>query len=214
MYNGIKNDREIIDVYDEVDKLESSTDAWAYHNFTHALNVVSISEEILTKLNYSDDIIESVKIAALLHDTGATLGKDGHAERSYVFAKKYFEKNNIRLKYHDDILEAIRIHSDGFDTDNIIALALILADKLDITKDRVAPYGESVEGMRQLLYINNIRIDVNDNIFDVYIECDDEIDVNELLDFYFMRKVLRSVVSFSNRLNLKSNVYLNNDRIS
>ncbi len=82
-------------------------------------------------LNYNEDLIYSTKIASILHDTGALQGKDGHAFRSYEFAKKYFEDNNINLKNQEQVLEAIKIHSDGFDTDNVIALCLILADKLD-----------------------------------------------------------------------------------
>ena len=209
MYNNIRNDKEIIEIYEKVNELENNTDAWAHHDFTHVLNVAHIAEEVLTKLNYPEDIIEDTKVAALLHDTGATLGKKNHAERSYIFAKDYLIRNNIKLKHHEEVLEAIRIHSDGFDTDNIIALALIFADKLDITKDRVAHYGINVEGMRQLIYINGIKIEIEDGKINVYLEADQKIDIKELMDFYFIQKVLKSVQAFSEKLNLGFNVYLN-----
>ena len=209
MYNKIINDKEIIEIYEKVNEFENNTDAWAHHDFTHVLNVAHIAEEVLTKLNYPKDIIEDTKVAALLHDTGAILGKKNHAERSYIFAKDYLMRNNIILEHHEEVLEAIRSHSDGFDTDNIIALALIFADKLDITKDRVAHYGINVEGMRQLIYINDIKIKIEDGKLNVYLEADQKIDIKELTEFYFIQKVLKSVQAFSEKLNLGFNVYLN-----
>ena len=126
-----------------------------------------------------------------------------------MYAKDYLIINNIKLKHHEEVLEAIRIHSDGFDTDNIIALALIFADKLDITKDRVAHYGINVEGMRQLIYITDIKIKIEDGKLNVYLEADQKIDIKELTEFYFIQKVLKSVQAFSEKLNLGFNVYLN-----
>ena len=118
-------------------------------------------------------------------------------------------RNNIILEHHEEVLESIRIHSDGFDTYNIIALALIFADKLDITKDRVAHYGINVEGMRQLIYITDIKIKIEDGKLNVYLEAAQKIDIKELTEFYFIQKALKSVQAFSEKLNLGFNVYLN-----
>src|SRR5690625_5962562 len=62
----------------------------------------------------------------LFRSTGAAEGKENHAYKSYEFARKYLERNNIKFSNIDLVLEAIKIHSDGFETNNIIALALIL----------------------------------------------------------------------------------------
>lgn len=84
-----------------------------------------------------------------------------------------------------------------------------MTDKLDITKDRVAHYGINVEGMRQLIYITDIKIKIEDGKLNVYLEADQKIDIKELMDFYFIQKVLKSVQAFSEKLNLGSDVYLN-----
>ena len=56
------------------------------------------------------------------------------------------------------ILDAIKIHSGGFDSDNIIALTLVLSDKLDIKHTKVAKEGYNIKGMKELQYIKDISI--------------------------------------------------------
>ena len=63
--------------------------------------------------------------------------------------------------------------------------------------------------MRQLIYITDIKIKIEDGKINVYLEADQKIDIKELMDFYFIQKVLKSVQAFSEKLNLGFNVYLN-----
>ena len=70
--------------------------------------------------------------------------------RSRIFAEKYFAENNIKPAYQNKILNAIEEHSNGFDSDELITLVLIISDKLDITNERLAKEGYKVPGMRQL----------------------------------------------------------------
>lgn len=146
IFDKIYNDKEIRDRYLEVEKYEDLNNGRAYHNFSHVNNVVGTVEVLFKDLGYDDEMIERAKIAALLHDTGANIGKDGHAYRSYLYALEYLKKYN--LDSDEDILEAIRIHSNGFDTDNMIALAIILADKLDVKSNRISDVGRKVIGNR------------------------------------------------------------------
>lgn len=90
LFEKILNDKEIIDRYYEIEKYEELNKGWAYHNISHVLNVTIMVEKILSYLKYNRQFIECAKIAAILHDTGANEGKEGHAYRSYIFAK-----NNI-----------------------------------------------------------------------------------------------------------------------
>lgn len=213
MYEQVKNDPEIIDIYKKITDFEKENNHWGHHNYNHVINVANIIEKVLTQLDYSKDIIEEAKVAAILHDAGVIKGKDGHAQRSFEFAKDYIERKNISLKYKEEVLEAIKTHSVGFDTDNIIALVLILADKLDITKKRVTEAGHQVVGMRQMGYINNIDIKIDDDKLLVRFEADPNIDINELLEYYFMKKVLKSTRAFANKINRKSIVYLNEEKL-
>lgn len=48
------------------------------------------NNNILTGLNFDENTIYKCKIACLLHDVGALLGKEGDAQRSYEYSKKLF----------------------------------------------------------------------------------------------------------------------------
>ena len=168
VYNFIYNDRRIRDIYQRInEREEANVDAWGHHNFDHVSNVKDIVEEILRMLNYDSEFIEEAKIAAIMHDVGAVQGKENHAERSYIYAKNYFDENNINIEHKEQVLEAIKNHSDGFDSDNIMQLALILADKLDIKYTRPTKRGLEILGNRQYGNIEDISTDIKDGILKI-----------------------------------------------
>lgn len=210
-FDQIENDKTIIEVYNKISEFEDLDKGWAHHNLDHVKNVSKLVESLLKRLDYDDSFIEEAKIAALLHDTGAIEGKQNHSLRSYKFAKEYLKNNNIILENKDLVLEAIKIHSDGFDSDNIIALTLILSDKLDIKHTRVAKEGYNVDGMKELQYIKDILVDIHNNNLEIKFICDDKINKNELEEFYFITKVFRAIISFSKKMNLNPKVLFNND---
>lgn len=210
-FEKIYNDKLIRDIYDKINKRENENEnAWAHHDFNHVKNVIKMMEQILVVLGYQDKtLFEEAKISAILHDIGALEGKENHAERSYEFAKKYFAENNINLENKELVLNAIRNHSSGFDTDNIIQLALILADKLDITYTRPTKSGLNVAGMRQMQYIEDIFIDMDKANISIKFICNENLDKTELEEYYFMRKVGNAIKSFANKFNFKYKVNLN-----
>ena len=210
-FNKIENDKEIIETYNKISEFEDLDKGWAHHNLAHVKNVAKLVESLLKQLGYEDSFIEEAKIAAILHDTGAIEGKKNHANRSYNFAKKYISDNNIILENEDLVLEAIKIHSDGFDSDNIIALTLILSDKLDIKYTRVAKEGYNVKGMRELQYIKDILVEINNKNLKIQFICDEKINKSELEDFYFIKKVFKTIIAFSSKMKLNTQVLFNDD---
>lgn len=211
IYEKIKNDSFILDIYDKIHEYEDKgkEKGWAYHDYNHVLNVSALVEKLLLMLNYNDDLIYSAKIASILHDIGALQGKEDHALRSYEFAKKYFKDNNINFENINQVLEAIKIHSDGFDTDNIIALALILSDKLDVKYTRVAEEGKKIVGNRQFLNILDIEISFNDEMFIFNFKTNSKINKKELDEYYFTKKIFKAIDSFCNKVNKKYIIKMN-----
>lgn len=208
-FRQINKDKKIIEIYNQISEFEDLDKGWAYHNLDHVRNVANLVEILLKKLNYDVDFIDEAKVAALLHDVGAIEGKYNHAQRSYEFTKAYLKDNNILLDNEEQVLEAIKIHSDGFDSDNIIALALILSDKLDIKYTRVATEGYNVKGMREIQYINDILIDIKNQNLEINFICDDNINKKELEEFYFTLKVFKSIIAFSKKMCLTPKVLFN-----
>ena len=168
--------------------------------------------QILSQLGYDEQLIDDVMTAAVLHDIGSVSGKEGHSYRSYEMAKEYIESRKIELKYKERVLEAIRLHSDGFDSDDIIALTLILCDKLDLKKTRIAPAGYEVRGMRQLQYINDIVVVINDKCMSVDFQTDGEFDRVEFEEFYFVDKVFKSAEAFARKLGIDYIVSVNGEK--
>ena len=98
---------------------------WTFHNFEHVKNVSKIAEKILTDLNFNEETIYKCKIACLLHDVGVLQGKKEHAKRSFEYARKLFEDKNWIFEDSESILDAIKNHSSGFETNNLISLSIL-----------------------------------------------------------------------------------------
>lgn len=205
MFDKIKNDEYIINCFIEADNPNSQDGFWVYHGINHVNNVVEMVEKIMVQFNYDEEYIENAKIAAILHDVGFFGIKEDHEIRSYDIAKKYFEEKNIELKYKEEILDAIKNHRDGFDSSNFMTLVLVLADKIDIKKTRLAPEGYEIDGLNQYQYIEDINVkkEGNDIIFQFIINSN--CDKLKLEEYYFTDKVIKSIRSFANHcsLNLK-----------
>ncbi|MBQ9023869.1 MAG: HD domain-containing protein [Bacilli bacterium] len=212
IYINLLKDREIKKIYDDIGCLEDTKKGWAYHNFNHIMNVTNLVENILSLLKYDKEFISKSKIACLFHDVGALQGKENHAYRSYEFAKRYFENNHIDFEGIEDVLEAIRIHSDGFDSNNVIALSLIFADKLDIKKTRVTKEGKKVIGNRQYVHIEDILINIENNCLVVNFITDNNLDLKEVNEYYFTKKVFKAIESFSNKMNLEYKILMDNKK--
>jgi len=211
MFEQIKNDPYIYDCYSTADDPNSKDGLWTYHGLKHVNNVIEMVEKILIQLEYDNELIENAKIAALLHDIGYGGIKKDHEIRSYEMAKEYFEKNNINLKYKNEILDAIKSHRNGFDSDNIMALVLILADKIDIKKTRLAPEGYNIVGLRQYQFINDIIILKDDNNLTVRFIIDEKCDIKEMEEWYFTPKVFNAIKNFANYFNFNLKILLNDN---
>ena len=208
VYDLLVSDDEIIKIYDQIEEIEIREGGWGFHNYVHVKNVTQIAEKILRDLKLDEDTIYKCKIACLLHDVGCTGGKKGHPQRSYEFAKKLFEEKGWDFDGSDEVLEAIRNHSAGFETDSIVGLSIILADKLDIKKSRITEAGEQVIGNRQYKHIEDITINVENNTLTVNFKTDGKMDMKEVNEFYFTPKVFKAIEAFSNRLKLKYNILM------
>ena len=211
MFEKIKNDPYIFDCYLTADNHKNPDGFWVYHGLKHINNVIDTVEKILIQLDYDKEYIDNAKIAALLHDIGYGGIKKDHEIRSYEITKEYFKNNNIKLKYEDEILDAIKLHREGFNSDNLMALVLILADKIDIKKTRLAIGGYNIEGLNQYQYIDDIIILKEGNDFIVQFIINENANKQKLEEWYFTKKVFNAIESFSNHLNFNSKVLWNND---
>ncbi len=207
-FEKIRDDPEVIAIYQRIKDADGQI---AYHDLCHVLNVCATMESVLRPLGYDEAFIDEALVAGILHDVGVLEGKDGHPERSFKWASAYLKRQGIKLCHEREVLEAIANHSSGFDTDNIIQLTLILADKLDIKKTRVAPGGLIIPGMREYRHIEDIVLTIDDETLKVNFITDADLNLAEMLDYYFTIKTLKAIKAFAKKIGRKPIVLLNGE---
>lgn len=168
-YNLLNNDIELNNIIDSINKVNENN-LLACHGRYHTTFVVNTIEKLLTKLNFKNDIIELGKIAGLLHDIGTIEGKNKHAYRSSEMCIHFLDKTKLSQDNKNIIIHAIEDHSNGNEINSPIGAALLLADKIDISKNRVLELGKQDRWHNNLLNIEETILTVeNTNIIINYI---------------------------------------------
>lgn len=212
MFKQLVNSPDVLDAYDRIKNNENHK-ANIKHDLSHVLNVVNNVENILRQLSVGEEFIEAAKISALLHDIGCVQGQENHAFNSYVWASNYFKEHNMILPYHTEVLHAIRDHSDFYDSISFMTLVLILADKLDITKERLTNLGKNVPGIRQLQYVENVDILINKDQLNININTNHDINYDELKDLESVNKIKSAILALSKHQNLQPKITINHHEL-
>lgn len=168
-YDLLNNDKELNNIIDSINKVNENN-LLACHGRYHSTFVINTIENLLTKLNFEEDIIELGKIAGLLHDIGTIEGKKGHAHRSSKICIHFLDKTKLSQESKDIIIHAIEDHSNGNEINSPVGASLLLADKIDISKNRVLELGKQDRWHSNLLNIEETILTVeNKNIIINYI---------------------------------------------
>jgi putative nucleotidyltransferase with HDIG domain len=82
---------------------EKLPNTFVYHNYTHSKRVYKSINEIIehSQINVKDATI--LKLAALLHDTGYTVTREGHEEEGVKIAREFLKSQNVE----EDIIEGV-----------------------------------------------------------------------------------------------------------
>ncbi|MBQ1366893.1 MAG: HD domain-containing protein [Firmicutes bacterium] len=206
IFEKIAEDPKILEIYEKIEKKQKKEQETCHHGWSHISSVID-KTAFFMQLAGADEIqIEEAKIAALLHDTGLLVSEKNHAEHSYEFAKDYLKKKKIELKDRKEVLQAIRVHSNGFDSDSLMALCLILADKLDHGPQRLTEDGLKTRGIRQMQHVIRIEYPVLDSGFShgcfvVNLITDGQMDLGELCEWKFVRKIFCAVRAYGRKLH-------------
>lgn len=198
MYDTILKDPEIMDILSKVN--ETDPNLQACHGIPHALRCVDYCETILNDLHCNAHTIELAKVAALLHDIGCIDGKPHHAEKSACIAKKYLSKFSLSQKELDMIVQAIADHSNGYHISSKIGLALLLADKIDISKDRIVASEDQLDDFhRGLKQIQQVSVHIDSNSVYVRFQTNDSFSLESLKGWNKAIKIPIKVANYLNR---------------
>ena len=127
-----------------------------------------------------------------------------------ALARKLFEDKNWIFEDSESVLDAIKNHSSGFETNNLISLSIILADKLDIKKTRISEEGKKIEGNRQYAHIEDIIVNIQDDVLTINFITDGKIIMKEINNYYFTDKIFKAIEAFSKKTNLKYYILMDN----
>ena len=139
LYNKLLNNKEYLNTVNKIESINFITDGkWDWeHGLGHYKRVAQYTKEILTQLSQDERTIDLGMTASLLHDIGLIKGsKKNHALESAKIFINYLDKKDISEEEQTILRDAIIDHSNGNNINSLISLALLLADKLDVTYHR------------------------------------------------------------------------------
>lgn len=141
----------------------------ADHSFAHITRVIDIGNSFFDECfeyGYTDSnkVLKErylFSIAVYLHDIGLADSSRNHDIHSAELAKKYLSGPKVDIDLEDayTIVHAIGNHSKGEETRTIIDAALILADKLDVTKHRIVRVTSPIT--KELLKVEKIDFELS-----------------------------------------------------
>lgn len=123
-----------------------------------------LCKKILTQLNVDDRTVEIGMVAALLHDIGLSKGdKTEHALESSRIFKKFIDEKDFSETELIMLEQAIKDHSKGNNIQTLIGLALVLADKLDVTFHRTINSSIQDKMNKEIQKIKSVDIEINNH---------------------------------------------------
>jgi len=78
-----------------------------YHNLQHTINVVNAVKEICAQEDLTEEVVESLEIAAWFHDMGYDKGAEGHEQRSAEYATKFLKERDFSKERIETICACI-----------------------------------------------------------------------------------------------------------
>lgn len=186
LYEKILNNKEYLAIVNRIENIRFITDGkWDWeHGLGHYKRVLKYVEKILIQLAADDRIIELGKVAALLHDIGLSKGeKVDHAIESSKLFVNFIDINDVSEEELEMLRQAIYDHSKGNDIKSLVGLALVLADKLDVTYHRTVNSSIQDKMNKEIQKIKDVDIEITDADLIVKYTTDVSFDVNVLKDW-------------------------------
>lgn len=196
-YDLLNNDKELNRIIDSINKVNENN-LLACHGRYHTTFVIKTIEALLVKLHFDENIIELGKIAGLLHDIGIIEGKKGHAHRSSEMCIHFLDKTKLAQESKDIIIHAIEDHSNGNEINSPVGAALLFADKIDISKNRVLELGRQDRFHCNLLNIEETILTVEDK----------NIIINYVVNDRFSKEILLEEWKKGITISIKASNYL------
>lgn len=195
-----------------------SARGYTEHGLRHTGWVSHMASHILEQLGYSEKDMDLVKCAGLLHDIGNALTRHEHGSHSAILAYPILLR--IGMPYADavKVTSAIANHEEqsGHPV-NILAAALVIADKSDVNRSRVdfSKQFDSADIHDRVNFAvreNTIDIDKEARIINSRFTMEESASVKDFLEIYAER--MEMCEKSAKVLNATFHLYINGSKIN
>lgn len=136
-FEDIKKNEEIKTYISAADRSLSAL-GYTEHSFAHVGLVSHRAASILESLGAEERVVELARIAGYLHDIGNLANRVDHSQSGALMAFKILRDMGMAPDEIATIVTAIGNHDEGTGVPvDMVAAALILADKSDVRRSRV-----------------------------------------------------------------------------
>lgn len=211
LYSKILNNKEYLKTVQKIESIKFITDGkWDWeHGLEHYKRVADYVKDILVQLNADERTIELGMAAALLHDIGLSKGdKVDHALESSKIFVDYIDINDLTEDEFEILKQAIQDHSKGNNITSLVGLALVLADKLDVTYHRTINSSIQDTMNKEIQKIKKVNIKISDERLIVNYYTNKDFDFNIL---HGWPKAINIPYKVANYLNVNF-IFLINDK--
>ncbi len=181
LYEKLLHNNNYRETVKKIENIRFITDGkWDWeHGLGHYKRVAQFTKEILSQLKVDERTIELGMVAALLHDVGLVKGDkiDRAIESSKIFMN-YLDKDDISKEEEETLKQAISDHSKGNNIKSIIGLALVLADKLDVTYHRTENSTIQDTMNKEIQKIKKVTIKITNEDLMINYTTDDDFNLN------------------------------------
>lgn len=215
IYEQVLNNKDYLELVSKIEEIKFITDGkWDWeHGLNHYKRVAGYVGRILGQLNADERMIDLGMTAAALHDIGLAesgIDKIDHGVKGSKTFRRFIADTNITEEEESIIEHAIADHSKGSNIDSLVGLALVLADKLDVTYHRTENSSIQDEMNKEIQKIRNVDIEITDKELIVKYVVDGELDLDILRNW---EKAITIPQKIAKHLN-KKYVLLVNDKVA
>ena len=119
---------------------------YVYHSLQHTIDVAAAVREIGENCDLSELDLETVEMAAWLHDIGYVISKDDHEEKSIELATEFLKDRNVDPRRIEKINGCIRATRMPQSPNNLLEEIICDADLIHLATDK---YSETAEKLKE-----------------------------------------------------------------
>ena len=215
LYEQLLKDEYINCIYNGI---ESNKRIPISHGMPHILNVIGYCSKFIELFSLNDSDAEILLTAALMHDVAQIFLQPNHAKNGGWIVKEMLEYNeSIDPEYIKSKIDIERVSKivashggkNAEDYEDFLSGILILADKLDITKDRIRPKYKKYDFLWFMDYIEKVDLSLENNNLKVIIRTNKDVTFEELNNKHGLDKLPKVLDRFCKTNHLTYNIDVN-----